>query len=260
MLIPAEQAIWPPRPGSATMRGVKNVRWLPLIIISILILALAGCKEETTSSPPQTAPVDEGTIVAVGDSLTEGLGVEEEVAYPAILEKKLRAQGYRYQVINAGISGETSSGTLSRIKWVLTLKPDIVILVIGANDGLRGIDPALIKANIRQLIRVLKENKVIVALGGMQIVQNLGREYTTAFAGIYPELAREENVIFMPFFLSAVAADPRLNQADGIHPTAEGYRAIVDNLFTYVIEAVKAHRTGVSSPIPPRLDTDNDGA
>lgn len=259
MLREAEQAIRPLRHGRAITRALKNTRRLPLTISAVLILALAGCGEETTSAPPQTAADDEGIIIAVGDSLTEGLGVEEEVAYPAILEKKLRAQGYRYPVINAGISGETSSGTLSRIEWVLTLKPDIVILVIGANDGLRGIDPALIKANIRQIIRKLKENKVIVVLGGMQIVQNLGRDYTTAFAGIYPELAREEKVIFMPFFLSAVAADPRLNQADGIHPTAEGYRRIVDNLLAHVIEAAEAHRAGLPSPIPARLDTDDDG-
>ena len=213
----------------------------------MILLAVIGCGEGPPSSTPQTQAekkIEEkidGVIVAVGDSLTEGLGVEEELAYPALLEEKLRQQGYRYQVVNAGNSGETSSGTLSRIKWVLTLNPDIVILVIGANDGFRGIDPGLIKSNIVAIIKTLKEKNVIVVLGGMQIVQNLGRDYTGAFAEIYPEIARSEDVLLIPFFLADVAADRELNQADGIHPNAEGYRRIVDTVYPYVTEAIKIH-------------------
>jgi acyl-CoA thioesterase-1 len=212
----------------------------------LILLLLHGCGEESptsmeTRSEKKPEKKIEGIIVAVGDSLTEGLGVEEELAYPAVLEERLREQGYRYQVVNAGLSGETSSGTLSRIKWVLTLKPDIVILVIGANDGFRGIDPGLIKSNIRTILKLLKENNVIVRLGGMQVVQNLGQDYTTAFTAIYPEVARSEDVIFIPFFLVGVAAEQELNQADGIHPTPEGYRAIVDNITPYVLEAIKIH-------------------
>ena len=209
----------------------------------LILLLLLGCGEEShTGNETRSEKKIEGTIVAVGDSLTEGLGVEEEFAYPAVLEEKLRQQGYQYQVINAGISGETSSATLSRLNWMLTLKPDIVILVIGANDGFRGIDPGLIKSNIRTVIQSLKEKNVTVVLGGMQIVQNLGQDYTTAFTEIYPEVARSEDVIFIPFFLAGVAADPGLNQADGIHPTAEGYRKIVETVYPYVTEAVKVHK------------------
>ena len=205
----------------------------------LTLLMAIGCSEEPTAPTlAQPEKTYAGTIVAVGDSLTEGLGVDEELAYPAVLEEKLGKQGYQYQVINAGISGETSSGTLSRIKWVLTLKPDIVILVIGANDGFRGIDPGLIKSNIRTILKSLKEKNVTVVLGGMQIVQNLGQDYTNAFAQIYPEVARSEGVIFIPFLLAGVAANRELNQADGIHPTAEGYRVIVDNITPYVIEAI----------------------
>jgi acyl-CoA thioesterase-1 len=205
----------------------------------LILLMAVGCSDEP-SAPDKAQPEKTyaGTIVAVGDSLTEGLGVDEELAYPAVLEEKLGKQGYQYQVINAGISGETSSGTLSRIKWVLTLKPDIVILVIGANDGFRGIDPGLIKSNIRTILKSLKEKNVTVVLGGMQIVQNLGQDYTNAFAQIYPEVARSEGVIFIPFLLAGVAANRGLNQADGIHPTAEGYQVIVDNIIPYVIEAI----------------------
>lgn len=215
-------------------------------VMLLILLVLNGCGEESPTGNelrPEKKPAKniEGTIVAVGDSLTEGLGVAEELAYPAVLEERLRREGYPYRVINAGISGETSSGTLSRIKWVLTLKPDIVILVTGANDGFRGIDPGLVKSNIRETIKSLKENKVTVVLAGMQIVQNLGQDYTKAFAEIYPEVARSEDVIFIPFFLAGVAAHRELNQADGIHPTAEGYQIIVDHITPYVIDAIKIH-------------------
>ena len=211
--------------------------------ILFLVLFIPGCGNESTPpSDPKAPPDYEGTIVAVGNSLTEGLGVAEELAYPALLEKKLRSNGYHYRVVNAGVSGETSSGTRARIKWVLTLKPDIVILVIGANDGFRGIDPELIKTNILTIVRALKEKKVIVLLGGMQMGQNLGKEYITAFEEIYPLVAREESVGLVPFFLTGVAANPKLNQADGIHPTAEGYRVVVNHIFPYVIEAIEAHK------------------
>ena len=215
---------------------------LLILIICIVFVTPTGCSESETASGQAEVVNYEGTIVAVGDSLTEGLGVEEEYAYPALLEKKLNAQGFRYRVINAGISGETSSGTLARVKWILTLKPDIVILVIGSNDGLRGLDPNLIKTNINSIIKALKENNVIIVLGAMQIVQNLGEEYTTAFANIYPEIAETQQVILTPFFLDGVAAVPTLNQADGIHPTADGYRIIAENLTKYAIKAIKMHR------------------
>jgi acyl-CoA thioesterase-1 len=209
----------------------------------LIHLLLHGCGEESpTLNETRPEKKIEGTIVAVGDSLTEGLGVEEELAYPAVLEGKLNKLGYSYQVVNAGVSGETSSGTLSRIKWTLTSKPDIVILVTGANDGFRGIDPGLVKSNIRTTIKALKEQDVIVVLGGMQIVQNLGQDYTTAFTEIYPDVARSEDVILIPFFLADVAANQEYNQADGIHPTAAGYRIIVDNIAPYVIEAIEVHR------------------
>ena len=213
-----------------------------LYFIVFLVLFVQGCGDESTPPSDPKSPDYEGPIVAVGDSLTEGLGVAEEFAYPALLEKKLRSNGYHYRVVNAGVSGETSSGTLARIKWVLTLKPDIVILVIGANDGFRGIDPELIKSNILTIVRTFKEKKVTVLLGGMQMGQNLGKEYITAFEKNYPLVAREENVGLVPFFLNGVAANPNLNQTDGIHPTAEGYRVVVDHILPYVVKAIEAHK------------------
>ncbi|MFH0729168.1 MAG: arylesterase [Pseudomonadota bacterium] len=179
-----------------------------------------------------------GTIVCVGDSLTEGAGVAEEQAYPALLKQKLGADGHLYAVINAGISGETSSGTLSRINWILTLKPDIVILETGANDGLRGTDPKLTQKNITEIVRILKAKGVIVLLAGMEMLRNMGTDYTTAFREIYTNVAKEETVRRIPFFLNGVAGNPRLNQPDGIHPTAEGYKVITEKIYPYVLEAI----------------------
>jgi len=222
------------------MKTTKTINFLTLFVF----LLIQGCGEEPVPPPPPAAvtPAYEGIIVAVGDSLTEGLGLEEEFAYPAVLERKLRDLGYPYQVVNAGISGETSSGTVARIKWIITLKPDIVILVIGANDGFRGIDPDLIKTNIQKIVKELKAQNVTVVLGAMQIVQNLGQNYTTAFEKIYPAVAQSETIILTPFFLNGVAANRKLNQADGIHPTADGYQVIVDNITPSVVEAIKIHK------------------
>jgi len=170
--------------------------------------------------------------------------VAQESAYPARLETKLAAEGFRYRVINAGISGETSSGTLSRVNWILTLKPDIVILETGANDGLRGVDPALTKRNIQETIRLLQASNVTVILAGMQMVQNLGREYTEAFRRIYPAAAKESGVRLIPFFLQGVAGDRALNQADGVHPTSDGYRVIVETVYPYVTAAIQERTKG----------------
>jgi acyl-CoA thioesterase-1 len=205
-----------------------------LFAFSCLLLSSVLSSEAASPSEPRS----KGTIVAVGDSLTAGLGVAEDDAYPAQLERKLRAAGYDWKVVNAGISGETSSGTLSRITWVMKLKPDIVILETGANDGLRGIDPRVTRKNIDETVRILKQQNVIVVLAGMQMVRNLGNEFTKAFAETYPLLAKKHSLILIPFFLQGVATDPSLNQTDGMHPTAEGYRIITGNIFPSVRKAI----------------------
>jgi acyl-CoA thioesterase-1 len=208
----------------------------------LLLLSLIGCGETETPPPEQEQPRYEGTIVAMGDSLTAGLGLSEEQAYPARLERKLHSDGYAYRVVNGGISGETSSGALSRTKWMLSLKPDIVILETGANDGLRGIDPDVTKKNMNEIVRILKEHKVTVVLAGMKIVHNLGEEYTNAFMEIYPAVAEKQNLILSPFFLEGIAGDPGLNQSDGIHPNEEGYRRVVETIYPYVIEAINERK------------------
>ncbi len=213
---------------------------LRLTALILLLLFLIGCERHNEPTPavhpPQ--PAFEGTIVAVGDSLTAGLGVDEDNAYPARLEKKLRSTGYNWRVINAGISGETSSGALSRVRWVLKLKPDIVILETGANDGLRGIDPRITRKNIDEIVRILKENNVVVILAGMRMVTNLGHRYTDAFYANYPAVAKKYNLLLVPFFLAGLAGDPSLNQADGIHPTAQGYRIVTETVYPYAKKAI----------------------
>jgi acyl-CoA thioesterase I len=219
-----------------------------LVMAALIALAglCTGCERRNETGPgaaPQPSPASfEGTIVAFGDSLTAGLGVDEEDAYPARLEKKLHSAGYDWRVVNAGISGETSSGALSRVSWVLKLKPDIVILETGANDGLRGIDPNFTRKNIDETIRILKKHGVVVVVAGMKMFSNLGRGYTKAFAAMYPDLARKRGCILVPFFLDKVAAHPALNQADGMHPTAEGYRIVVDTVYPFVREAIERER------------------
>jgi acyl-CoA thioesterase-1 len=185
---------------------------------------------------------DEGTIVAMGNSLTAGLGVAEERAYPAQLETLLRSNGYRFRVVNAGISGETSSGALSRTQWTLTLQPDIVVLETGANDGLRGVSPDVIQQNINAIVQQLQQHNVVVILAGMRMVENLGDVYTRAFANVYQAVSQTPGLIFMPFFLDGVGGNPDLNQADGIHPTADGYRHIVVALYPYVQTAIEQMR------------------
>ena len=221
---------------------------LAVFITFILVLQghLFGCKprKDTPTVPQHDHAFYQGTIVAMGDSLTEGLGVDEADAYPAQLERKLQAAGLHWRVVNSGNSGETSSGALSRINWVLKMRPDIVVLETGANDGLRGIDPRLTQKNIDEILRILKENNVLVVLAGMRMVSNLGPEYTEAFHAIYPRLASKHNVTLVPFFLQGVAGEPALNQKDGIHPTAEGYRVVTEKIYPYVFQAINGYREG----------------
>ena len=216
---------------------------LLLALCALAAAALgAGCTKD--NGPAATAPVREpasyeGTVVAVGDSLTAGYGLPETDAYPALLEKKLHQAGYRWQVINAGISGETSSGTLSRVDWILKLKPDIVILETGANDGLRGLDPQLALSNIDKTVSLLQDNGVVVVLAGMRMLANLGPSYTKEFADIYPKVAAKRGLILIPFFLAGVAGNASLIQADGLHPVAQGYRIVSELVYPYLVKAIE---------------------
>jgi len=176
----------------------------------------------------------ERVIVALGDSLTAGLGVAADEAYPARLEARLAREGYTYRVVNAGVSGDTTAGGLRRVDWVLRAKPEIVIVALGANDGLRAQSPQAMRENLAAIVRRLQAAGARVLLAGMRLPPNYGAEYTKEFQAVFPEVARSTGVTFMPFLLDGVAADPRLNQPDGIHPTAAGQQVIADRLWPYL--------------------------
>lgn len=176
------------------------------------------------------------TIIALGDSLTEGYQLSQEESYPSQLEDLLKTNGYTdYKVVNAGISGDTSLGVLNRKEWIAGQSPEIVILVIGANDALRGFNLIETESNIAKTIEFFQEKKIQVLLGGMQITENLGKEYIEAFQDLYPELQERFQVAYIPFFLGGVAGVEELNLSDRIHPNVDGYRYIVEkNIWPYL--------------------------
>ncbi len=180
-------------------------------------------------------------IVALGDSLSAGLGLPAQAAFPAKLQNALKNKQIDTEVVNAGVSGDTSSGGRDRLDWSVPDGTDAVILELGANDALRGIDPAVTRAALEDILKRLKARKIAVLLCGMLAPPNYGTEYAARFNAIYPELARQYDVPLYPFFLDGVAADKTLNQADGMHPTAQG----VDVIVTRILPAVEALIAGV---------------
>lgn len=181
-------------------------------------------------------------IVAFGNSLTAGLGVSPDQSYPAQLQRHLLEAGYHYDVINAGVSGDTTTGGLRRLAWILKSRPSMVILELGANDGLRGQSLSLMASNLTEIIDGLQQAGVEVVLAGMQIPPNYGLTYTTGFASVFKRLARDHSVTLIPFFLEGVAARKDLNQADGIHPTAEGYQIVAQTVFDVIEPLLKKER------------------
>jgi len=174
------------------------------------------------------------TVLAFGDSLTAGLGVDVENAYPALLEARMQREGYDYRVINAGVSGETSAGGLRRVAWALRVRPDVTIVALGANDGLRGLDVDALRANLTAIVERLRAAGVRVLLAGMRLPPNYGADYARRFAAVFPEVAHRERVPLMPFLLEGVGGVEALNQPDGIHPTAEGHRVIAAHVWPYL--------------------------
>ncbi len=188
-----------------------------------------------TPRSPTPSALERPRIVAFGDSLTSGLGVGAEEAYPAQLQRRLDAAGLRFRVINAGVSGDTTAGGLRRVAWALQSKPAVVILELGGNDGLRGLSLQETRVNLARIIEEFRRASVTVVLAGMKLPPNYGAEYTAEFESIYPALAKQYRLALIPFFLDKVAGSESLNQADGIHPTAAGYRLIVER----VLETLK---------------------
>ena len=194
---------------------------------------------ETASEEAQEAENDEPLILFFGNSLTAGMGLEPDEAFPAVIQEKLDSLGLSYQVVNAGLSGETTASGKNRVEWVLDQEVDIFVLELGANDGLRGVPVEETRRNLQAIIdKVRSKNPEIeIILTGMQIPPNLGPEYTSEFRSIFPELAEKNNIHLVPFLLEDVAGRPELNQADGIHPTAEGQEILAENVWE-VLEPV----------------------
>jgi acyl-CoA thioesterase-1 len=194
------------------MRGTHFVAFL----LSVVALGAANAAPAATR------------ILFLGDSLTEGYGLSKEEAFPALVEKTLREAGYAVEAINAGINGSTTASAVSRLRWHLRAKPRVLVLALGANDGLRGLPVAQIRANLARALELASEKKLQVLLVGMKMPPNYGPDYARAFERIFPELARRYRVRLVPFLLERVAGEGALNLADGIHPNAEGHRLMAE--------------------------------
>lgn len=204
------------------------------IIVAFLVAIISG--------PANAQPV---RIVAFGDSLLAGFGLRANEAFPAQLENTLKKRGHDVEIANAGVSGDTTTGGLSRLDWSIQDGTEAVILVLGANDMLRGMDPEIARKNLDEMIKRLKARKIEVLIGGMRAAPNLGPDYAAKFDSIYPELAKEHDVLIYPFFLDGVAGQRELNLGDGIHPTPKGVSLIVERILPAVeslIERVKKRR------------------
>lgn len=212
---------------------VRHVVLLKVTIVSAVLLA----------SPAAQANED-CRIAVLGDSLAAGYGLPLEQAFPARLQAALRDAGYPCEVIGAGVSGDTSAGGLARLDWMLGDAPSHVIVELGGNDALRALPPDEMAANIGSILERLQEADVEALLAGMMAPPNLGREYGSEFRAVFPQLAEEHDVPLYPFFLEGVAAEPSLNQRDGIHPNAEGVKVIVEQMLPTVEEWLE--ETGVA--------------
>lgn len=182
-------------------------------------------------------------ILALGNSLTAGFGLPADKSFPAQLQARLAKDGVRVRVINAGVSGDTTAGGLARLDWALTDKPDIAIVELGANDGLRGFEPKIIEANLDAIVGRLKARGISVLLAGMIAPPNMGRNYASEYNTIFPAIAKRHDVPLYPFFLDGVAGDRRLNLPDGMHPTAEGIAVVVERILPTLRPLIDARKT-----------------
>jgi acyl-CoA thioesterase I len=201
------------------------------------MLAIIFSFISAVSFAASTEPV---TIVALGDSLTDGYGLSKEQAYPQLVQDRFHKDGMtNVKILNAGISGSTSAGAEGRLKWFLKSKPQILLLALGANDGLRGVPPESTRANLLKCIKLAKENNMRVILGGMMLPPNYGKDYTEKFKQMYADIAKSEKVELIPFLLDGVAGVQKLNQEDGIHPNADGHVKVAEIVYRHLKPMVK---------------------
>lgn len=210
--------------------------WLFNVVAAALVLAAAVGPARAEARPVR--------ILALGDSLTAGYGLPAEAGFTKVLERELAALGIAAQVVQGGVSGDTTAGGLARLDWALADKPDLAIVELGGNDGLRGLSPKQTRANLDAIVEKLKAAKVGILLTGMLAPPNLGKEYGREFNSVFPELAAKHGVAFYPFFLEGVAARPELNQPDGIHPNARGVAIIARAMAPRIKRLIEARTVG----------------
>ncbi len=209
------------------------------LFVVLVCLMVAACRSEAPApaaaeapgAAPASAPAPTSArprVVFLGDSLTAGLGLESSQSFPELIGQRLAREGYDFEVVNAGVSGDTSAGGLRRLEWSLEGDVKVLVVALGANDGLRGLSPAEMKKNLDAVLERAAAKGVTVVLAGMEAPPNFGAEYTRQFRGVYAELAQQYRVRFVPFLLQGVAGDASLNQADGIHPNARGAQLVAD--------------------------------
>jgi acyl-CoA thioesterase-1 len=207
------------------------------VLVLLVVVVLAACSADTTPAPresaktpavPPASSAAKPRIVFLGDSLTAGLGLPVEQSYPALIGKRLKDKGYDYEIVNAGVSGDTSAGGVRRLDWSLEGDVRALVLALGANDGLRGLPPNEMRKNLAAVLERARSRNIPVVLAGMEAPPNFGQDYTREFRQVYADLARDYGVRFVPFMLLGVAGDPSLNQGDGIHPNAGGAERVAD--------------------------------
>lgn len=230
------------KPHAARLRTWTRSFGLFLMLAVVAAMMVSGCSKSEPEPPPPAPepyvkeplpdpaepPGGELVVVFLGDSLTAGYGVDEDEAFPMLVENQLREDGYSVRVINGGVSGDTTAGGLRRLSWLLRQEPDVLMVALGGNDGLRGLDLDDSESNLRLILEQAQAADVSVLLAGMLMPPNYGADYTDRFAAIYPRLAEDYSVAMIPFLLEGVAGDPELNQPDGIHPTAEGQKKVAE--------------------------------
>jgi len=230
--------------GGAVERRLRM--FVHMLVLSLALMAVEPALAQTSAQPPATSGAKPVRMVVLGDSLSAGLGLPAPSAFPARLQNALKSKGIVIDMINAGVSGDTSSGGRDRLDWSVPEGTQAVIVELGANDALRGTDPSVTRAALTDIVTRLKARKISVLLCGMLAPPNYGSDYSARFNTIYPDLAKSLDVPLYPFFLEGVAADPRLNQADGLHPTAEGVDVIVKNILP-IVEAFLGSISGQHS-------------
>jgi acyl-CoA thioesterase-1 len=237
------------------LRKTAVVTVVPVVLVVLAVLSsIVACGPGSDVPPPSVSAREQPAaarpsmaaakprIVVLGDSLTAGLGLPADQAYPSLLQKRLDASGFNYEVVNAGVSGDTSAGGLSRLEWALEGDVRVLIVALGGNDALRALPADELRQNLSRIIERAQGRHIAVVLAGMEAPPNFGRDYLVTFHQVYPSLAAQYHVAFVPFLLDGVAGNDALNQRDGIHPTAQGARIVADNVWTALKPIVEAQQ------------------